>query len=296
MKSQDMNQFEQPFFFENNCYKIFAILHSPKIKILNKAFLFCYPFGFEGDTCRRIYANFARRLALKGFYILRFNYMGTGDSSGNFKDSTIETHISDITKAIYILREKSGVQEIGILGMRLGATLAGLAAINTEAKVEHLILWDPIINVRKFFDDGFRQAITFQTVLFQKIFIDRKQIIDKLLSGENPNYQGYGLNFIDGFEISSDFYQQAIAIDLLEHIINYYGNILLVQINKNNEPLRDELLNLQKLCKSKSKNLYLTQAKEPIPWWIPEGEIRVSEPKQIFDITENWISKIITPV
>jgi len=284
---------ELPFFFENNTNNIFGILHSPDKKDKHAGFIFCYPFAYEGDCCRRIYAQFARRLASIGYYVLRFSYMGTGDSSGNAEDATVETHISDITKAINILKERSNAQRIGLLGMRLGATWAGLAAVEPINKVNPLILWDPILDVKKYFDNSFRQSITFQNTLFHKILFDRKQIIERLISDGKIEYDGYQLNTIDGYIVSQDFYTQSVNLDILSRIKDYSGDVLIIQIDKNTAPFRPELVDLVNICRCETKIVELLHVNESVSWWSALGEKWVSEPDQIFDATEDWISKVI---
>ena len=281
---------ESPFFFENNEHSIFGVLNSPSGKSTGAGFVFCYPFAFEGDCCRRIYARFARRLASIGYYVLRFNYMGTGDSSGNSEDATVETRVSDIVEAIAVLREKSKVQRIGLLGMRLGATWAGLAAVESTIPVDPLILWDPIIDVKRFIDNLFRQSITFQSVLFHKILFDRKRIIERLISDRKIEHQGYQLNVVDGCLISREFYMQSINVDIPTRLREYSSNMLITQIDKSHAPFRPELVNLANLCRREGKTVELIHASESMPWWTPGGENRPSEPDQIFDLTENWIS------
>lgn len=284
---------ELPIFFENNSHSIFGILHSPEKNDNSTGFVFCLPFFYEGILCRRIYALFARRLASIGYHVLRFNYMGTGDSSGNFEDTTIKTCISDIIRSINVMREKSNVKKIGILGMRLGATLAGIAAVNSEIKIEILVLWDPILNVRKYMDNCLRQSITFQNVLFHEIIYDRNHIVEQLISKGEAEYNGYYFNAIDGHIINSDFYTQLIDMDLLSQIRNFSGNMLILQIDKNDMSFRTELQELASLCKNNSKLVDLLQADEPVSWRTSAVDKWLSEPNQIFDITENWIQKLM---
>jgi len=285
---------ENPFFFENDKHNLFGILHSPSEKNnVNAGFVFCYPFAFEAGHCREIYATFARRLSAIGYYVLRFNYMGTGDSSGNLDDVTIETQISDIIKAIAVLQEKTNILRIGLMGIGLGASLAALAAGESVIKVDPLILWDPIVDVKKFLDDGFRQSVTFQSVIFHEVLYDRKQIINKLITDGKVEHQGYILNIIDGNIISRDFYLQSTGLDLQNHIRNYFGDLLVIQIDKSDVPFRPELLDLMNICKHNEKTLNILHVNESEPWWTPGGKSWISKPDQIFDVTENWIRGVM---
>jgi hypothetical protein len=286
---------ESPFFFENKGYNIFGILHSPSKRHINAGFVLCYPAVFEGpsDFYRQIYATFARKLASIGYYILRFNYMGTGDSAGNFEDATVESRVSDIMRAIVLLKEKSGIRRIGLLGMGLGATWAGLAAVESTIRVDPLIFWEPVVDAEKLFDINFRQAIALQNVLFHEILFDRKQIVESIISNGSAEYDGYQLNAINGYPISRSFYIQSINVDLPTYIRRYAGNMLIIQIDRNILPYRNELMDLANSCRHDGKSIDLLRIKEPIPWWTLGSEKRILEPVQLLDVTENWINKIM---
>jgi alpha/beta superfamily hydrolase len=137
---------ETPFFFSNGLYKLFGMLYEPEIEYNNEGFVFCDPFAEEKLWAQRVMVNFARELAVRGYSVLRFDYLGTGDSEGDFEECSIETKLSDIRCAVRTLCEKvKGIKSIGLLGLRFGATLAVLAA-NIEKKVKSLVLWEPALN------------------------------------------------------------------------------------------------------------------------------------------------------
>ena len=233
-----------------------------------------------------------------GYYVLRFNYMGTGDSHGNFEDATVETRVSDIIRAVTVLKEKSMVQQIGLLGMGLGATWAGLAAVKLTAgarcfiSLDPLILWNPVIDIKKFFDSGFRQSVALQSVLFGEIVFDRKRLIEKLISDGKVEHKGYQLSFIDGYPISRNFYMQSINVDLPARIRDYSSSMLVMQIDRSILPFRSELVNLVNLCRNGGKRVDLLRANALMPWWTKNSENWVYKTDQVFDMTENWITKL----
>ena len=107
--------------------------------------MFCHPFAEEKLWSHRVFVNFARELVKIGYTVLRFDYMGHGDSDGKFEESSIETRVSDIKCALQLLREKiNDKSKINLLGLRLGATLAAIVAEAAE-NINRLILWKKII-------------------------------------------------------------------------------------------------------------------------------------------------------
>ena len=109
----------------------------------------CNPFGYEAMCTHRTYRQLAERLAIAGFDVLRFDYHGTGDSSGRSDEpNRIRAWIESVRAAVDELRLIAGVAWIDLLGVRLGATVAALACL--ECDVRDLVLWAPAVSGRAF--------------------------------------------------------------------------------------------------------------------------------------------------
>ena len=103
----------------------------------------CPPVGYEALCTHASYRVFAERLAEEGFPALRFDYDGTGDSIGSDEDDDrVQSWLASIGFAIDALRERSGVADVSLFGVRLGATLAVVAAAE-RGDVQDLLLWAP---------------------------------------------------------------------------------------------------------------------------------------------------------
>lgn len=103
----------------------------------------CPPIGHEALCTHASYRVLAERLAEAGFPALRFDYDGTGDSIGSDEDDDrVQKWLSSIGVAIDTLREKSGIGNIALFGVRLGGTLAAVAAAE-RGDVQSLLLWAP---------------------------------------------------------------------------------------------------------------------------------------------------------
>jgi pimeloyl-ACP methyl ester carboxylesterase len=102
-----------------------------------------HPFGYEAICAYRTYTMLAEGLAQDGFDVLRFDYQGTGDSSGNDTDpDRVQAWLASVAAAVHELRRVSGVSRIALGGVRLGATLAMRAAAALGG-VDALVLWAP---------------------------------------------------------------------------------------------------------------------------------------------------------
>ncbi len=105
--------------------------------------LVCPPPGPGGLRFHRPLRRLCEQLAGRGLAVLRFDFRGTGDAAGDFCDADLETWSEDLRRAADALVRMAGCARIGLLGLRLGASLAcRLAAERSD--VAALLLWDPV--------------------------------------------------------------------------------------------------------------------------------------------------------
>ena len=108
-----------------------------------RAVVLCPPLGYEGICAYPALRIFAERLSAAGYPVLRFDYDGTGDSGGLDSDSgRVRAWIDSVGEAATELRALSGVDEVCLFGVRMGATLA-LTAAAERGDIDRLILWNP---------------------------------------------------------------------------------------------------------------------------------------------------------
>lgn len=94
-----------------------------------RAVVLCSAFGYEELCSRRTMHDLACAIARAGLPVLRFDYHGTADSGGGGEDpDRVATWIANISAAIDVIRRETGVAEVAVVGLRLGALLAACAA------------------------------------------------------------------------------------------------------------------------------------------------------------------------
>lgn len=123
---------------------LFGCYHAPQATPRQCAVLLCNPFGQEQVRAHRAFGLLANRLARLGFGALRFDYHGCGDSSGESDEGDVTRWTHDVATAIDELKAWTGASVVSLLGLRLGASLALLAADGRD-DVESLVLWEPIV-------------------------------------------------------------------------------------------------------------------------------------------------------
>jgi pimeloyl-ACP methyl ester carboxylesterase len=108
------------------------------------------PIGREVHASRYALRMLAASLGAQGFLTLRMDYNGTGDSAGKVDTSNLDTLWCDNVSSAVALLRLSGAANLSVIGMRLGATIAGVAAIQNDLNLSSLVLWDPCESGRSF--------------------------------------------------------------------------------------------------------------------------------------------------
>lgn len=110
------------------------------------AVVLCKPYGQEAIRAHRMVHVLADRLSRNGHPVFRFDYFGTGDAMGDDIDGSLTGWCGDVRCADRELRRLSGASETTWIGMRLGASVALMAAREAPPNLAKLVLWDPIFD------------------------------------------------------------------------------------------------------------------------------------------------------
>jgi uncharacterized protein len=279
---------ELPLFFKNKTYNLFGVLHEPDNIDNNDTpetpfgIVFCSPFAEEKIISHRIMVNLSRQITKMGVYCFRFDYMGHGDSDGKFEDSTIETRISDIIAAIELLKKKTGVKKICLLGLRLGATLAVMTHTYSN-EVDKLLLISPILKGKNYIEQCLRSNLSTQLFVYKKIVTDRKVLIDNLINGENVN--------IDGYMLTKTLFQQISDINLTNFKIKPVENILILQISKiKNKPVDNALKKFSDMYKYLGCNCKVINIQDQYFW--ADNKVYKAKSEEIQKVITSWIGQL----
>ena len=290
---------EEPFFFDGPSGRLFAVFHRPYrgnqgqdankeqgeagFQPCSTGIVFCSAFAEEKLWSHRVFVNFARFLAAKGIAVLRFDYMGTGDSEGDSEDATLETHLTDIGAAVEELKKRARVRAVGLLGLRFGATLALLAAQRHLADAAFLVLWEPILKGGEYLQRCLRSHLATQMAAYKKIVKTRTQILGDIEKGKPAN--------IDGYLISSEFFRQAHCIDLLEGTMDRLGPPTLLAAIRTKKEGADwkqmERFFQEKIEEAHPRSQFVTVGEEA--FWT-ELKTHYEEAPELFERTWAWIS------
>lgn len=91
------------------------------------------------DGCRlgphRLWVRLAARLCERGFPCLRFDYRGCGDSEGPDEPATADTALADALAAEKVLRDRTSVRSVVLVGICYGAEIALLAGACLQSTI-----------------------------------------------------------------------------------------------------------------------------------------------------------------
>ena len=141
----------EPIYFNSGEDRLFGWIHRPLSRPLaDLGLIICKPFGYEVICSHTSLRAFADEAAELGVPALRFDYSGTGDSSDiDPRADQLQIWTKDVLAAIAELQDRCGVSRVCLLGLRLGALLASLAA-NHSKSVSSLILIAPVISGHRY--------------------------------------------------------------------------------------------------------------------------------------------------
>lgn len=190
-----------PRFFGRTDSPLYGVYHPPAATPRNSGVLLCYPFGQEYMRAHRAFRQLALLLSKAGHHVLRFDYAGTGDSSGELEEVDVNRWIEDIDEAVKELRDTAGSGTVTLVGLRLGGLVAAAAA-RDRVEVDRLVLWDPVIS-----------GSEYESELLSEIEAESR-FAEALHSGNCLTEDGV-LHY-NGFSMTRRFRETLAALELLE--------------------------------------------------------------------------------
>ncbi len=136
-----------PLYFGESNRRLYGVYHhaeAPSSRV--PGVLLFNPFGEEAIRAYRIFKLLAERLARIGAPVLRFDYFGAGDSAGDCADVTFGGMVRDAASAQEELQAMSAKRRFAWIGLGLGGAVAAAAARENDVRLEHLFLWDAVVN------------------------------------------------------------------------------------------------------------------------------------------------------
>src|SRR4249919_3243970 len=134
----------EPFWLGTPSRRLYAALH-PAAEASTTGVVLVPPLLHELPRSRRFIAEVASELATVGLPSLRFDFLGTGDSSGGGEELDFASMHVDLDLAVAALRERTGATQVALLAWR-GAALPLRGWMERGGAADLVVLWEPIID------------------------------------------------------------------------------------------------------------------------------------------------------
>jgi pimeloyl-ACP methyl ester carboxylesterase len=187
-----------------------------------RVWVVCAPFAEEEKSAHRTLVELADSLVAKGDAVLFFAYRGTGDSDGDFAEATLTAWSEDILDAVQFARKTFPQSTPGLIGLRLGASLA--AQVGEQLDMRNIVLIEPVLRGRSLLMQlgarrKIRAALTEQE-LEQNLESENRQ--SSIVNGQYEDMDGWPLG-----EVMRD---ELRALDLSAYPPHLAAGVLLLQI------------------------------------------------------------------
>lgn len=208
---------EEQRVYRSGPYALYGMLYWPVGRNRQIPVVICPPDGEEREWSQRSLVRSARALAAAGHPVLRFDFMGQGESEGAFEDSTIASRANDLRSSVDLLRQATGSMP-AVVAVRLGALIATQCATTTP--LTHLVLWEPILNGSTYINELLRVNLAGQMVSNTKKTQTRQELLEAIRAGGSVNVNGYNL--------TSGFVNEALCADPGKWIDAFRGRLLIL--------------------------------------------------------------------
>ena len=213
-----------------------GVLYAPTAPV--GGLVFCHPFAEEKKCAHRALVDLARGCAEAGWAALSFDMRGCGDSPGAFGDQDPDAWRQDIRAALDFLAAAIE-RPVGLLGLRLGATLAAQVAGEREG-LACLVMLEPVVIGERYVRDNLRRSII-------KAMLTKREGGESFDAAQVTAAAGAGSVDFDGYPVSAAMQEQLKALDLLASPPSYAGPTLVVNLGAGGE-VPQELRELADAC------------------------------------------------
>ncbi len=181
-----------------------GVLHLPVTEASAAAPAVVLFHGFTGNRMEShwMFVKCSRALAFAGVASLRFDFYGSGESEGEFRQMTLSGELADGRAAVAFLRRQRGIDpnRVGMLGLSLGGTVA--ASLAPALKAKALVLWSAVAHTGRIGELIKRRA--------------------RKIPGKPGAFE------FDGRELHPRLMEDVQKVDPIRHIVRYKGPTLII--------------------------------------------------------------------
>ncbi|GGA52109.1 alpha/beta hydrolase [Paenibacillus physcomitrellae] len=166
--------------------------------------LICHGFVGSRIGVDRLFVTTARELADAGYLVIRFDYLGCGESTGSYGREGLASMVAQ-TKAVLdygISCSDVDPTQVTLIGHSLGGAAAVVTAA-ADRRVKNLVLWSSV-------------GYPFSDI----VKITGRQLYDDAVKFGHSDYLGY--------ELTPVFFESLAAYQPFQEVSKFQGNVLVV--------------------------------------------------------------------
>lgn len=114
--------------------------------------------GFTGTKLEphRLFLKISRALENIGFASFRFDFLGSGESDGNFEEMTVSGEIEEAHAILDFVKKDARIdsKKISVIGLSMGGLVASVLAGDRKNDIEKLVLMAPAGNMYELIEES----------------------------------------------------------------------------------------------------------------------------------------------
>lgn len=221
MKQTEATWSEKPVRFRCGRHTAFGILHLPEdsSSLRSSGILFINAGIRSRSGPYRQYVRFAREFCSKGFYVLRFDMPGIGDSEGYFENwgdyrRLVVDNVDMTRDALDFFKSETGIKTVGLLGLCGGAYHSALVGA-ANRQVDFLVLLSlPTTQLGDISEDTlgpmllrryFKKMVQWRSWMRLFLLKSNFRVLGKTV-GRISNYQAQGIMVDNSLKLACESY------------------------------------------------------------------------------------------
>lgn len=152
---------ERAAFFGEGAERMFGVTHSP-LAPTDRGMVVCASLNQDMAKNYRREVVLARAMVARGIAVQRFQYVGSGNSDGDYASISFESMVRDALAAAQCLEAHTGARRVAFFGGRFGALVAAAAAARFPGAPT--VFLEPINDGMRFFREGIRTKVAQEMV------------------------------------------------------------------------------------------------------------------------------------
>lgn len=170
---------------------VLSVDYPKKVQSEYKVVIMCHGLIGSRIGVDRLFVKASNVLTELGYLVIRFDYRGCGESSGEYGRTQLSDLIDQTEAIIQFAYEEFSIRELILLGHSLGGAVAVLTAIK-DVRVSRLIQWaavgNPEVDIKRIFGEdrltelAEREVVDFCGYSFYQTYFDSLTDYDPLKS------------------------------------------------------------------------------------------------------------------